>query len=71
MENNENKVTIKLERHKWPDELEKTRKKWRKIAFISASIIVSFILGMLVAPRSGVPFISSNESLDRFEAVYN
>lgn len=71
MENNENKVTIKLERHKWPDELEKTRKKRRKIAFISASIILSFILGMLVAPRSGVPFISSNESLDRFEAVYN
>lgn len=71
MENNENKVTIKLERHKWPDEIKKTKKKKRSIALISAAIVVSFVLGMFLSPRSGVPFIGGNDSLNRFEAVYN
>ena len=71
MENNEKKVTIKLERHKWPDEIKKDRKKRNFIIIIVTSIVTSFILGMLVSPRSGVPFLNGDDSLTRFEAVYN
>lgn len=71
MENNENKVTIKLERHKWPDEIKKARKKRNTIILIVASVVTSFILGMLVSPRTGVPFLSKDDSITRFEAVYN
>lgn len=72
MENNDNKVSIKLERHLWPDEIAQARKKRRIITLIVGSIIVSFALGMILSPKTGVPFIGGNDdSLNRFEAVYN
>lgn len=70
-ENSENKVTIKLERHKWPDEIEQSRKKRNRIALVVATVVVSFVLGMLVSPRSGVPFLKGDDSISRFESVYN
>lgn len=71
MENKDKKVTIKLERHLWPDEIKRVRKKRRSVALVIGTVVVSFILGMLVSPKTGVPFITGPSELSRFESVYN
>ena len=71
MENNDNKISIKLERHKWPDEIKKAKRQRRGILIITASIIISFSLGMILSPKKGGSIIGGNDNLSRFEAVYN
>ena len=71
MENEEKKIAIKLERHQWPDEIEQSRKKRRVVILIVSAIVVSFVLGLMVAPRGGGILVGTNPDISRFESIYN
>lgn len=73
MEKEEKKYSIKVERHVWPDEIEKERNKRRIIVTIVASILVSFMLGWQFSNLTkGTSIIGgTNENVARFERVYN
>ncbi|UPU38598.1 hypothetical protein MX850_08030 [Erysipelothrix sp. Poltava] len=45
MKDKNKKVSIKLERHRWPDEIAKDQQKRRKAFKIVIAIIVAFLLG--------------------------
>lgn len=70
--NDNEKIHIKLERHKWPDEIEKETKKRRTIVFVVAAMITTFFVGwqannLLLGSKN------SNQSyeMSRFETIYN
>lgn len=72
-ENNENnKVSIKLERHRWPDEIAKEKRKKKIIVTVTASVIFSFFLGWQfnrLVSVNGTP--SSSGNVAKFERIYN
>ena len=73
MDENEKKVSIKLERHKWPDEIAKDRKKKKTITIIISAILISFAFGWSLGgfgKENGILPISTNADLSRFESVY-
>lgn len=66
------KIKIKLQRHKWPDEIEKEKKKRRKLILNITTVIVVFALGwtfgsVFYSPISTVP----DANIARFERVYD
>lgn len=70
-QNNDEKISIKLERYRWPDELEKERKKRQHTAIIIIAVIGSFLLGFLTRSFfSGNQTLVGDNSLARFETVY-
>lgn len=73
MEKEDKNYSIKVERHVWPDEIEKTRKKRNIIYIVVASVLVSFLLGWQFSNLTkGTGIISSpNTDVARFERVYN
>ena len=73
MEKEDKKYSIKVERHVWPDEIEKTRKKRKIIYIVVASVLVSFLLGWQFSNLTKVTGIISGPNTDvaRFERVYN
>lgn len=66
------KIKIKLERHKWPDEIEKEKKKNKKLLVTVLTIIVIFSIGWTTGAifYKESPSATSGE-LARFERVYN
>ena len=66
------KIKIKLERHKWPDEIEKEKKKKKKLLVTVLTIIVTFSIGWTTGAifYKEAPSATSDE-LARFERVYN
>ena len=74
MDENEKKVSIKLERHKWPDEIAKDRKKKKTIVIIVSAILLSFAFGWSLGgfgnKNGGILPITNNADLGRFESVY-
>lgn len=69
--NEERKVSIKLERHRWPDEIAKEKRKKRTVIVVVSAIILSFFLGW-----QGNRFFNRNrgsllnDELERFDLVY-
>lgn len=73
MENkkDEQKVSIKLERHRWPDEIEREKRKKRHRITIIFGVILSFLLGFQAHRLLGKPATSSTHSkVSKFENVY-
>ena len=71
MDKKERKVNIKLERHRWPDEIAKDKRKKRITAFIVAALIVSFFLGYQSNRFFKLDSPTRNSSdMQRFELVY-
>lgn len=71
MDKEERKVSIKLERHRWPDEIAKEKRKKRIIITVVASIVASFMIGWQsnnFIKRSNVN--PGNSELNRFDLVY-
>lgn len=73
MENkkDQQKVSIKLERHRWPDEIEKEKRRKRQRRVLGIAFILSFLLGFQanrIFSRQDV--LPSNSKLSRFESVY-
>ena len=71
MDNNE-KVQIKLERHKWPDELEREKKKRKSIALISIALLTAFVFGwqankLVLGDNS---FVQTSSDTSKFDRVY-
>ncbi|HZJ87517.1 MAG TPA: S41 family peptidase [Erysipelothrix sp.] len=71
-ENNNDKIKIKLERHKWPDELEKEKQNKRKFLINGISILLIFVVGFTF----GAVFYTTDEvsgdvNVARFERVYD
>lgn len=71
MENNE-KVQVKLERHKWPDELEREKKKRKSIVLITLSLLMAFVFGwqanqLILGENS---FVQTTSDTSKFDRVY-
>lgn len=71
MDNNE-KVQIKLERFKWPDELEREKKKRKSIVLISLALIMAFVFGwqanrLILGENS---FVQTSSETSKFDRVY-
>lgn len=71
MDKKERKVNIKLERHRWPDEIAQDKRKKRMSWLIAGTLILSFFLGW-----QGNNYIKSETSIggsqdmQRFQMVY-
>lgn len=66
------KVSIKLERHRWPDEIAKDQQKRRKAFKIVIAIIVAFLLGTQFNKISNLAAgpTDAHAGVERFERVY-
>lgn len=71
-DNKDNKVSIKLERHRWPDEIEREKRNRRRKLILVAAVLLSFGFGwqMNTVLKKNKVFIGFNES-SRFDHVYN
>lgn len=70
--NKNNKVNIKLERHKWPDEIRKERRKRRIITSVVLSWVILFVSGFLVGNFLNEASTFNNTSnLTSFDNVYS
>lgn len=76
--NEEKKVEIKLERHLWPDEVEKIKEKKRQkqntiliVILIVFSISSSLMIGIVLGMKSNEAFYQEkNTQFSRFEKIY-
>ncbi|MGL5978501.1 MAG: S41 family peptidase [Erysipelotrichaceae bacterium] len=70
----ENKVVYKLERHLWPDEIQKRKKKKRKRLFCLTSIVVVFLCGILlgtqIMPTSVIQDGSGTGSFRKLNTIF-
>lgn len=71
MDNND-KVQIKLERHKWPDELEHEKKKRKTVVIASLALLAAFVFGwqankLVLGDNS---FVQTNSETSKFDRVY-
>ena len=74
MENNDEIVRVKLERHLWPDEIEEKRKKRNsklKLIVTLLSLLVMFTLGYLVGFGTSGYSISDNASNDNVNEKFS
>ncbi len=66
------KIKIKLERHKWPDEIEKEKKSkikiWQTIIIVTVSLAIGWTFGSVFSQQEP---LASNANIARFERVYN
>lgn len=71
-ENNDNKVSIKLERHRWPDEIEREKRKKRRKIILVLTIALSFGFGWQLNSilRKQKIYIGYKET-NKFDNVYN
>ena len=71
-ENNDNKVSIKLERHRWPDEIEREKRKRRRKIILVITIVLSFGFGWQLNSilRKQKVYVGFKET-SRFDNVYN
>lgn len=71
----DNKNYIKVERHKWPDEIEAEKKRTRKRFLIVLSCIICFVAGFGLSAFSninisGITNSSQNTNSDKFNEIY-
>lgn len=73
MTENNDKVKIKLERHRWPDEVASTKKKKGVVIGIVVALVASFSLGWVfsAAVKGNPTEVVQNAQIARFERVYN
>ena len=70
----EEKIKVKLDKHKWADELEKERKKRRNTLLISCAIVFAFVVGAVcgVWASTGSPVVEkTSNKRDRLDTVYD
>jgi C-terminal peptidase (prc) len=70
----EEKVKVKLDKHKWADELEKERKKRRNTLLVSCAVLFAFIVGAVcgVWASTGNPVVEkTSNKRDRLDTVYD
>ena len=71
MNEDEKKVNIKLERHRWPDEIAKEKRKKKITWVIVTTLVVSFFLGWQSNNFFKVEgTMSGSQEIQRFELVY-
>lgn len=70
---NNDKIKIKLERHKWPDEIAKEKRKKNRIITVAITIAVTFALGWTFGSAFYAPAgtIAKDANVARFERVYD
>lgn len=72
MEKENKNVKIKVERHKWPDEISKEKKQRRLVIGIVCGLLISFGLGWGGQKlASGVVSLQSNDARSKFDRVFN
>ena len=74
MENNDEIVRVKLERHLWPDEIEEKRKKRNsklKLIVTLLSLLVMFTLGYLLGFGTSGYSISDNATNDNVNEKFS
>ena len=66
------KIQIKLERHKWPDELAREKKKRKQIFGVSITLLVVFFLGWQTGRLflGNTSFLQQSSDVAKFERVY-
>ena len=66
------KIKIKLERHKWPDEVENEKRQksklWKTLLIVGISLAIGFTFGSVLSPQT---VTEPNSNIARFERVYN
>jgi len=72
---NEEKVRVKLDKHKWADELETEKAKKRNLVVIIIAIMLSFafgaIFGMNNSRNDSVIVQDNSKTQSRFDSIYN
>ncbi|QIK56433.1 S41 family peptidase [Erysipelothrix sp. HDW6A] len=73
MDNEKQKVQIKVERHKWADEIAKEKQKRKLITITVLAIVVSFFVGWQAKGLVNTPSIlrGTSSEMERFEQVYD
>ena len=70
----EEKVRVKLDKHRWPDEVEIERKKKRNLVIIVVAVLLAFFSGTFfgIWTNVGRSVIQNNsQTQDRFDTIYN
>lgn len=65
------KVSIKLERHRWPDEINKEKKRKQRRIVIVVAIILAFSFGFVTRSLFSNNIVSNSNETNVFNNVYN